>query len=757
MDGEFRSWRRGVERVSQRIFCGLVLFTLLSVSLALHRASGHWMTDLTIPSLVVLFVVLAWRAWRARMTWRDPLVFFAALVLVLVQWSALDSGVTGPDSYPGFSLYNLVLSASVIVSTSRRHLLLTVLALGTYASFRAGSEGPGGAMAALDEGVVVGATTAGIFMILATLRVAAQRADDAHGLAIRAASDLAEVSTRESALRDLQRTLHDDVIATLRFVELPLTGEARVAQVSACAKVAQSLTDGLGAVESMSVEASVLALSEILPIVVESDFDQNFHAVGLPNDVSTAFVRATGEALRNVATHAGAGRAEVFGRLHGDGGIEVEIRDQGSGFDVRGVGGFGVSNSIDAPLREVGGTTQISSELGLGTSVRLTWAPVDRDYPQSVPTGEDGFAVMRELIENLPRFLLALGLVLWSGHMYLALRYVLQGENVLRGLVAAVTVTALQAAIIWALAHNRASPRAVLAAFAVLAVVVGWGLSIAGDGALKSFDSWIVGMAEPPLIVLALVGTVRLALLAATEITVAVIAIAVADPTLRPFDVPGPIIESLLLAGIAAAAAAGVRRVRRSAVQAEISVATDAVAKIEVQVKRDSTKASMVFLNESVVPFLRSVASAQLDLDMPNVRDRARALCVQSRDELYFPGLIDNDIRTSLAKARAGGCSITIRQSEDLSAAAEAIHLLESVLHYAIGAVTIVVSVPTNDSEYSRVVVIPAINIAAEDDLRSSLSDSGIGMSSDESATVLTKVDTDTRPSIGRLMSSYER
>ncbi|MCP2259312.1 Histidine kinase-like ATPase domain-containing protein [Streptoalloteichus tenebrarius] len=83
---------------------------------------------------------------------------------------------------------------------------------------------------------------------------------------------------------------------------------------------------------------------------------------------------AVREALRNTLRHAATDRAVVRVREH-DSGIEVTVRDHGAGFDPATTElGFGISQSILARLREVGGRADIVSTRGRGTLVTL-WAP----------------------------------------------------------------------------------------------------------------------------------------------------------------------------------------------------------------------------------------------------------------------------------------------------------------------------------------------------------------------------------------------
>jgi hypothetical protein len=93
-----------------------------------------------------------------------------------------------------------------------------------------------------------------------------------------------------------------------------------------------------------------------------------------PPEVSTEISRCVGEALRNVARHAGTNRAEVSVRDAGHG-LVVEVSDQGRGFDPRLVAASrrGIRESIRARMEAVGGGAEVISAPGEGTRVVLRW------------------------------------------------------------------------------------------------------------------------------------------------------------------------------------------------------------------------------------------------------------------------------------------------------------------------------------------------------------------------------------------------
>ena len=93
---------------------------------------------------------------------------------------------------------------------------------------------------------------------------------------------------------------------------------------------------------------------------------------GIPQDVALCLYRVAQEALRNIAAHAGARKAQVTLRSSEEG-LELVIADDGQGFNLaeaRRVGGLGLI-SLDERVRLVGGSLAITTEPQRGTEVRV--------------------------------------------------------------------------------------------------------------------------------------------------------------------------------------------------------------------------------------------------------------------------------------------------------------------------------------------------------------------------------------------------
>ncbi|WP_318784848.1 sensor histidine kinase [Actinophytocola algeriensis] len=89
---------------------------------------------------------------------------------------------------------------------------------------------------------------------------------------------------------------------------------------------------------------------------------------------AAAICRSVGEALRNVAQHAGVAGATVLVG-YDDGRVVVEVVDDGRGFDPGAVPAHrrGTALSLVDRMAAVGGRAALTARPGRGTRVRLEW------------------------------------------------------------------------------------------------------------------------------------------------------------------------------------------------------------------------------------------------------------------------------------------------------------------------------------------------------------------------------------------------
>jgi signal transduction histidine kinase len=213
---------------------------------------------------------------------------------------------------------------------------------------------------------------------------------------VRRAGQAAELECDRQALQELEsraaaaqraderehfRQLHDTALATLTMVG---SGSVR----SGSAVLHQRAAFDASALRALSRKPAIGALERLdthLLRVVEAESAELHVALSLPKvsirgDVLAAIAASVGEALRNVARHAGVDKASIDASVDDAGRVRVDIRDHGRGFDVHTVGAHsrGVRESIVARMTDVGGDAEVRSTPADGTHIVLRWSDDDR-------------------------------------------------------------------------------------------------------------------------------------------------------------------------------------------------------------------------------------------------------------------------------------------------------------------------------------------------------------------------------------------
>lgn len=200
------------------------------------------------------------------------------------------------------------------------------------------------------------------------------------------------ITAQEAERSRIAGELHDDVNQQLAGLSIALSNVKRRLQNGGDATVQDELSrlqqrtiDLADVIRNLSHELHpgvlqhvglAAALNGYCAEVGRQQIDATFSAVdgldGIPQDVALCLYRVAQEALRNIAAHAGAHKAQITLRSIEDG-VELVIVDDGEGFDlaeVRRLGGLGLI-SLDERVRLIGGSLTINTEVEHGTEVRV--------------------------------------------------------------------------------------------------------------------------------------------------------------------------------------------------------------------------------------------------------------------------------------------------------------------------------------------------------------------------------------------------
>jgi signal transduction histidine kinase len=207
------------------------------------------------------------------------------------------------------------------------------------------------------------------------------------------------IAAQERELSNIARELHDDICQRLAMLSMKIekaakawaTGQKQVGEqleqiwrqcsvltgdVQALShELHPSILDNLGLVTA--VKSFCRELSEQSGAVV--DFSSKDVPDFLPHEVSLSLFRLIQEALHNSLKYSGENRVQVHLQCDPSG-IEVEVRDQGVGFDaasVRNRCGLGLI-SMRERIQLLNGTIHIDSKPNAGTRIYV-WVPLASD------------------------------------------------------------------------------------------------------------------------------------------------------------------------------------------------------------------------------------------------------------------------------------------------------------------------------------------------------------------------------------------
>jgi PAS domain S-box-containing protein len=199
------------------------------------------------------------------------------------------------------------------------------------------------------------------------------------------------IEAQERERRRLARELHDDICQRLAMLSLKIekatkaTSKGDVSATTQLEQIWQQCSSLTGDVQALSHELhpSILdnlglvtavgsfcrEVSEHNDVVVE--FESNNVPGFLPSELSLSLFRMVQEALRNAVKHSGQKHFEV--RLREvSGELEIEVRDEGVGFDVTNTNsgkGLGLVSMAER-IHQVHGTFTIDSHPNAGTRIR---------------------------------------------------------------------------------------------------------------------------------------------------------------------------------------------------------------------------------------------------------------------------------------------------------------------------------------------------------------------------------------------------
>ena len=335
-------------------------------------------------AVVIGGFVLVGRRGRFFLVW--VLLTYLAGLAALVAFQFPGDGVDDSATLATLTAFSSMAIPSLIVAIADRPHLPALVAVASLPVFAlavpvAFASGRAAFVVIAIVGGWLGMTFAGVWLSRSARRAEAGVEHLRQGYAAERRSTGAEAELRYGA-----RVLHDTVLATLSVIAHSGVGvppAALRAQAGADSDMlAQLRTRGRLAARADPSPGAPAAppRSSGLRAVVDAwaaghDFVVTWHGAeqfDAPAAACDALVRAVLECLENVRRHSGEHSAEVT--LSQDPAlVRVVITDLGTGFDRALVpqGRLGLTESVEARIRAVGGAARIFSSPGVGTTVLL--------------------------------------------------------------------------------------------------------------------------------------------------------------------------------------------------------------------------------------------------------------------------------------------------------------------------------------------------------------------------------------------------
>lgn len=670
-----RVHQAALERAFARIFAVVAVLYVLDFWLSAAAVTGQTPGSVVADALLSLLLTwLAAKALRRPPSHLDVYLLAAATAGLMFATRAL--AVPG-SPFVGQAAYVLgVAGATVWAVWAHRFvvpvpILLIVLSTGAWKSHDG---------LAVEQTVVALATVTLAGVAARLMRAAARHADeDADRLSRRLASQDAALASEE-AERRAANAVHDDVLSVLRAVAvdsqpLPLSILAAKAQLAQSALARQVLAGSRGFTSlGPALRRQALGFAPDLAVACRIDGD-----LGVPAAAAEALSGAVGEALRNAATYAGVRDVTVTARDDGPDGVEVTVHDDGVGFDPAKVEpvSTGLRNSVLRRMQDAGGTAEVISVPGAGTTIVLTWQPPELSAAEAV----DPLSWARRVAPSPGLVFLGFMLpILLSSLVLLCLRW-----HDMRWQPAPVAVflgmlglAVLCARYLSQVRMGRGDAAGLAAANTVLAAA---GALVVAPGTTDAFAYWVAGDTG---IVVAAVYFIRgpipgLTTLAA-DLAAMLAGLLVTGRAIAAGAWLGILTSPVIGAGLAVGFLAAFRSLSRytESQLAESDQRLRLQARTEAMSRVDS--AALENARRVAGPVLDRVASGQAA--DANLRTAAALANATLRDDLLAPGFLTTGLAERLRAARTAGADVTvdIPRQDDAALAETARELLAAAL-----------------------------------------------------------------------------
>lgn len=560
--------------------------------------------------------------------------------------------------------------------------------------------------AVLEQAVVAVLVGIATLALVVAVRSAGDVAD-AQVRAFRRRAVLAQVRSRQQAAAvEARRVVHDHILGALRMIVDSAPADADQVRAACARAVAAAAEAAAPAPEPTTGRIRAEALAGLVGTGPPAGPPVTVGVTGadhlLPAEVATAITLAARQALENVARHAAATQCHVQVTVD-PARVEITIADNGRGLVPGYREGFGLTHSVRGRLRSISGTVEVESRPGRGTTVLLS-APIGGPSVQGTPASTYS-ATMLAVGGERRGLLIGLATVMVAPVLGY-LRSTLLTDPTLLGIPLLVCHVVLVTLLLLVLARRSLGRLELVGVGVVLTTMVAASMSVVGTGDPNTAATWPVGAAGLILAGLAALLPLRwviglmtpLLVVVALDADLRTVAAAVAAAATLNAVVTPPLLGHLL--------GRTLRSVSDSA-RAE-AVAAVELAAGHIAAEQEVAEDRLRFARMVAVPWLRGVVDGTVDLT--TARSRAELMCVEVRDDLYLPQVLDEALRRRIRALRDRGATITIQvPAADPVDPRPTTRFLDRILDLVGPAQTVIVELPTIDHPRAQVSVRPPV------------------------------------------------
>ncbi len=337
-------------------------------------------TYVTVP--IVGMVIRSWR--RGNLGWW-PYIHGITVLIAMLRWPSL---VVDPAALPeGFQawVWWLVGTATISMGIVNPRWLgwvyLVVASTGWYLLDTSIYGGSGDWEIALQDSIYVFLLGGAVSSLVRLTREGAKRADEANSIAIAKAVEQAQIDATERERQRIDALVHDRVLNTLLVAAKANSPADYRAAATAAAEAVASLESAANEQEGSSGVTTLGLYRSLRKAALRASHDISVEIVSagleeIPAEIAQSFTEATLQAIDNALRHADAANIQLI-LGHSDAvGIVIQVSDDGKGFNLERLpkDRLGIRNSIQARIESVGGSAEIFSEVGEGTTVELRWS-----------------------------------------------------------------------------------------------------------------------------------------------------------------------------------------------------------------------------------------------------------------------------------------------------------------------------------------------------------------------------------------------